>query len=224
MSPGHDYYSEIPIPLSIATEDHLAELTKEVNVSLTIVQDLMDLLRNDKGRVMNIWASSGSAGLGPLPSGALSVPEAAFRSMTRTLAFELSPFGIAVSLVLPGASTMSHASRSEMEHLDPTQPTVSVTNDVRSILSVDANPFVRSVFDTQVKVTQTLGKWISAWKVDDGLIFTVVRNAIEIDYPRFCYPIGIDQLFASWAHGLVPNFVLGWIHEKLYHSHKKWSK
>lgn len=57
-------YEETPVPLSIASEEHMKDLLAEVIGVIGIVQDALPLLRSVKGRVVNVWSCAAPIGFG----------------------------------------------------------------------------------------------------------------------------------------------------------------
>ncbi|GAA95417.1 uncharacterized protein L969DRAFT_298761 [Mixia osmundae IAM 14324] len=211
------FYGEVPIPLAISTEEHLIDIMTEVYVSLVgLVQDFLPLLRQERARVVNVWCNGGLGRSGLVPTGILAPAEAAFRSATRSLSLELRPFGVSVSVVLPGATDIAPRSRIDVKGPEYIMPTVSVTNDHRSILTPQSNPSIRAVFDGQVKVFQAALELSSYWRVDDALVFRIVRRAVESRYPKSIYPVGIDSLIAHVATLVVPTNLAQLLEERMY--------
>jgi NAD(P)-dependent dehydrogenase (short-subunit alcohol dehydrogenase family) len=109
------------MPLCLSTEEHFTDLLAATTVSIVgLVQDFLPMLITSEGRIVNVWASDASLAIGracsalspaecltypafeiAVPAGALAPAQAVFRAATRTLALELSPFNVSVSIVLP---------------------------------------------------------------------------------------------------------------------------
>lgn len=89
-------------PVEYATADDLQEIF-DVNVfgQIAVIQAFLPLLRQARGRVVNI--SSVGVNIGLPFGGLLGGSKAAFSLLSEALRLELHPFGLHVSIVEPGA-------------------------------------------------------------------------------------------------------------------------
>lgn len=95
----------------------IEELRREFEVcvigQIAVTQAFLPLLRKARGRVINIGAASGRVTLPYF--GAISAAKTALESLTDALRGELLPWGIAVSIIEPGAMQTSIFEKSEKD-------------------------------------------------------------------------------------------------------------
>jgi NAD(P)-dependent dehydrogenase (short-subunit alcohol dehydrogenase family) len=162
----------------------------DVNVigHLAVIQALLPRLRSAGGRIVNIGSISGSVST-PY-SGPYNASKAALRAMTDALRVELSPWGIAVSLIEPGTvlTPMWGNTRQRIEAL-------------RREMSPESGHLYHEVFELIpefIDNAQSNGQGMSADQVA-----LIIERVLEVRRPRAHYVIGMDARL-RWLLTLLP--------------------
>jgi len=164
----------------------------EVNVigALAVTQALLPLLRLARGRLVNI---SSIAGLAATPFlGAYCGSKFALEAMSDALRLELAPWGIAVSLVEPGAIQSQIWRRATMS------ATRTLGEAAPESLALYAQPLSRM----QQVIAGAAARAIPA----DAVARTVAR-ALTSSRPRTRYLVGTDARFRALLKRILPDRV-----------------
>lgn len=164
----------------------------EVNVigALAVTQALLPLLRLARGRIVNI---SSIAGLAATPFlGAYCGSKFALEAMSDALRLELAPWGIAVSLVEPGAIQSQIWRRAMMS------ATRTLGEAAPESLALYAQPLSRM----QQVIAGAAARAIPA----DAVARTVAR-ALTSSRPRTRYLVGTDARFRALLKRILPDRV-----------------
>jgi NAD(P)-dependent dehydrogenase (short-subunit alcohol dehydrogenase family) len=162
----------------------------DVNVTghLAVIQALLPHLRPVSGRIVNIGSISGRVST-PY-SGPYNASKAALRAMTDALRVELSPWGIAVSLIEPGTvlTPMWNNTRQRIEAL-------------RREVPPESGHLYDEVFERIpefIDNAQSNGQGMSAEQVA-----RIIERILEVRRPRAHYVIGMDARL-RWLLTLLP--------------------
>ena len=164
----------------------------EVNVigALAVTQTLLPLLRRAKGRIVNI---SSIAGLAATPFlGAYCGSKFALEAMSDALRLELAPWGIAVSLIEPGAIQSQIWQRATMS---ATRTLGGVAPDS---LALYAQPLARM---------QEVMAAAAARAIPAEAVALAVARALTASHPRARYLVGKDARFRAVMKWLLPDHV-----------------
>jgi NAD(P)-dependent dehydrogenase (short-subunit alcohol dehydrogenase family) len=174
----------------------------EVNTigPLAVVQAFLPLLRAAGGRIVNMSSISGRATMPFL--GAYSASKSALEAMSDALRVELGPWGIAVSLIEPGAvvSEIWHRSRDAAErklNRIPPDHVALYRPALERLRDVTAQAERRAIPSSEVA--------------------KVVASALTCKRPKSRYLIGHDArlraLMKFWLPDRLQDAVLGWFME-----------
>ncbi len=162
----------------------------EVNVigALAVTQALLPLLRRARGRIVNI---SSIAGLAATPFlGAYCGSKFALEAMSDALRLELAPWGIAVSLVEPGAIQSQIWQRATM------LATRTLGGVAPESLALYAQPLSRM---------QEVMNGAAARAVPAEAVARVLARAMTASRPRARYLVGKDARFRALLKWLLPD-------------------
>jgi NAD(P)-dependent dehydrogenase (short-subunit alcohol dehydrogenase family) len=161
----------------------------EVNVigALGVIQVLLPLLRRAHGRIVNI---SSIAGLAATPFlGAYCGSKFALEAMSDALRLELAPWGIAVSLVEPGAVQSQIWQRATMS----AERTLGMVSP--ELVALYAQPLARM----QEVITGAAARAIPA-----EVVARAVAHALTASRPHVRYLVGKDARFRALMKRLLP--------------------
>ncbi|MCS6296948.1 MAG: SDR family oxidoreductase [Nitrospira sp.] len=162
----------------------------EVNVigALAVTQAFLPLLRRARGRIVNI---SSIAGLAATPFlGAYCGSKFALEAMSDALRLELAPWGIAVSLVEPGAIQSQIWQRATMS------ATRTLGGVAPESLALYAHPLSRM---------QEVMAGAAARAIPADAVARVVAHALTVSCPRARYLVGKDARFRAALKWLLPD-------------------
>ena len=162
----------------------------EVNVigALAMTQALLPLLRRARGRIVNI---SSIAGLAATPFlGAYCGSKFALEAMSDALRLELAPWGIAVSLVEPGAIQSQIWQRATM------LATRTLGGVAPESLALYAQPLSRM---------QEVMNGAAARAIPAEAVARVLARAMTASRPRARYLVGKDARFRALLKWLLPD-------------------
>lgn len=165
----------------------------EVNVIglHAVTRAFLPLLRNQKGRVINIGSS---AGFLAIPGGSsYSASKFAVRAITDSLRIELKPFGMNVSLIAPGAieSDIWDKSRQYREKLKRT-----------------ASPELHELYRPFILAAEKFSR--SVRPIPAVAVANAVEHALSAGKPRNLYLVGSDAKKAHFLSGMPGRFA-GWL-------------
>lgn len=162
----------------------------EVNVigALAITQACLPLLRRARGRIVNI---SSIAGLAATPFlGAYCGSKFALEAMSDALRLELAPWGIAVSLVEPGAIQSQIWQRA----------TMAATRTLRGV-----EPESLALYAQPLSRMQEVMAGAAARAIPADAVAKVVARALTVSRPRARYLVGKDARFRAGLKWLLPD-------------------
>jgi NAD(P)-dependent dehydrogenase (short-subunit alcohol dehydrogenase family) len=183
----------VPGPLECLAADRLRDQF-ETNVvgSFALIQAFLPLLRASRGRIVNVTSGLGRVALPYL--GAYAAAQFAKEGMSDALRRELKPFGVAVSVVQPGAiatpiwDKIEHAGRDVL---------AGVADDTARLYR---GPFLRFL-DANARQA---GR--SRTRPED--FAAVVGRVLTARRPKTRYTVGADVRMAAIASRLVPDALL----------------
>jgi NAD(P)-dependent dehydrogenase (short-subunit alcohol dehydrogenase family) len=156
-----------------------AELRRQLEVNVVgqhaITQALLPLLRRGRGRIVNL-GSIGDRIVAPM-TGPYHVSKFALRAWSDTLRLELSPWGIQVVLVEPGAvaTPIWETSIAAAERLQQTLPSG-----------------VEELYGRAIAAARTGALHNAARGMPADQVATVVARALKVRRPRTRYLVGTD--------------------------------
>ncbi|KAJ1525595.1 hypothetical protein HK096_000348 [Nowakowskiella sp. JEL0078] len=196
----------------------------EVNAlgAIDVVKKFLPLLRESKGRIINI---SSAAGLSPGPAvGSYAASKMALETLSDSLRIELSKWGISVCIIEPGstdttlwsrqATTLASHPSSSSHRRSITGPITLIRNDSESTITEASEditgayaPLIQSVQD-MAKETRRFAKRKDA---DHGLGDPSTRaivHAVTAKYPMSRYLCGLDTRAVALMRWAVPEKIL----------------
>lgn len=160
------------------------EIQKLMNINviglMAVTQTFIPMLRNTKGRIVNIGSTSS---LLAFPgASAYSASKFAVRAITDSLRLELKPFGMSVILVAPGAV--------ESEIWDKGK---AYKEEMRKLV----DPEIAELYAPLKRFGDRLNEQIK--KIPAVEVAKVVATALDTNKPKRCYPVGSDAKGAAIA-------------------------
>ena len=156
-----------------------AELRRQLEVNVVgqqaVTRPLMSLLRRGQGRIINL-GSIGDRIVAPM-TGPYHISKFALRAWNDTLRLELSPWGIQVVLVEPGAvaTPIWETSIAAAERLQQTLP-----------------PGVEELYGRAIAAARTSALRSAARGMPADQVAAVVAQALTVRRPRARYLVGVD--------------------------------
>jgi NAD(P)-dependent dehydrogenase (short-subunit alcohol dehydrogenase family) len=156
-----------------------AELRRQLEVNVVgqhaVTQALVPLLRRGRGRIINL-GSIGDRIVAPM-TGPYHISKFALRAWSDTLRLELSPWGILVVLVEPGAvaTPIWETSIAAAERLQQTLPSG-----------------VEQLYGRAIAAARTSALRSAARGMPADQVATVVAQALTVRRPRARYLVGVD--------------------------------
>ncbi|KAA1086500.1 hypothetical protein PGT21_001179 [Puccinia graminis f. sp. tritici] len=189
-SSNQELYNPQPLPLSISSENYLLDAYADLILGpLSTTQDLLLLLKDHRGRVLNIWDGHRHP-----QSAIIDLMLGGFHKINKVLKDELQPLQIPVSIIYrPPGNTLNLQTRTTQS---------IVTRDSRSLLSEASDIDLLHLFTKQT--AEVLAKEASNLQngSDPDLkpTFDLVRSVLETNYPCPVYPIGIKEVIGQITH------------------------
>ena len=173
----------------------LGELRKQLEVNvvgqIAVTQAFLPLLRQGSGRIVNIGSVSGRIA-SPL-LGAYTASKFAMEGLTDTLRRELSPWGVAVSIVEPGriATPIWEKSLKAADEL------------------LDALPRrALELYGPAIEEVRRGALEASRWGAPPEKVARAVEHALTAKRPRTRYPVGPDARLGALLVRLLPGPLL----------------
>ncbi|MDP9131868.1 MAG: SDR family oxidoreductase [Nitrospirota bacterium] len=164
----------------------------EVNVigALAMTQTFLPLLRKGRGRIVNISSIAGRAATPFL--GAYCSSKFALEAMSDALRLELAPWGIAVSLVEPGAVQSQIWQRA----------TMSVTRILEGV-----TPELLRLYEQPLSRMQNVMARAASRAIPAEIVAHAVAHALTTSCPRVRYLVGKDAQFRALLKWALPDRV-----------------
>lgn len=181
-----------PGPLECVTAERL-RLQLETNVvgQLAVIQAFLPLLRESRGRIVNVTSGLGRIALPYL--GVYSAAQFAKEGMSDALRRELRPFGVTVSVVQPGTIV--------------TPIWEKVTGWGQEVLD-SGHPETDRYRDSFLRFLATNEQQAKESKTRPEDFADVVTRALTDPRPKTRYPVGSDMVAASVLVRLLPDRLL----------------
>jgi NAD(P)-dependent dehydrogenase (short-subunit alcohol dehydrogenase family) len=156
-----------------------AELRRQLEVNvigqIAVTQAFLPLLRKGRGRVVNIGSIGGRSATPLL--GAYNASKFAMEGLTDSLRMELRPWGIAVSIVEPGAIAT---------------PIWDKSAAAADAILRDMPPQAQDLYGSMIAAIRTLALSRSKAGVPPGEVASAVAHALTAKRPKTRYLVGRD--------------------------------
>jgi NAD(P)-dependent dehydrogenase (short-subunit alcohol dehydrogenase family) len=172
----------------------------EVNVfgQIAVTQAFLPLLRRGRGRVVNMGSIAGRAATPFI--GLYSASKFALEALTDALRSELSPWGIEVSIVEPGAIATPIWKKS-----------ARVADQMKAGLSDEA----RKLYGEQLASVRSSIEKVEERSIPATVVAEAVSHALTAKRPKTRYLVGIDAriraAMAAWLPDRVQDRVVRWL-------------
>jgi NAD(P)-dependent dehydrogenase (short-subunit alcohol dehydrogenase family) len=178
----------VPGPLEFIPLDEFRRQF-EVNVFgvVAVTQAMLPLLRKKRGRVINVGSIGGRNAL-PF-AGAYTSSKHAIEALTQSLRMELAPFGLAVSLIEPGAVKTPIWQRSD-----------ALGETILSTASPEANTYYGDSIAAMRKFAAKTG----AGGIAPEVVAAAIVHAVESARPKLRYTLGTDARAQLALKSIVP--------------------
>ena len=157
----------------------------------SVISAFLPLLRQSNGRILNVSSFAGQTST-PM-NGIYAASKIALENATDTLRNEVYPFGISVSLIIPGAVDITSKYASLIEG-DASSPT-ALTNS-RSSLEKTA-----AIIDREVANN----------RMSSSVVTRSVDHALSSEYPKARYLVGLDSKLTRWLKWSCSDRLLDWV-------------
>ena len=173
----------------------LGELRKQLEVNvvgqIAVTQAFLPLLRQGSGRIVNIGSVSGRIA-SPL-LGAYTASKFAMEGLTDTLRRELSPWGVAVSIVEPGRIATPIWEKS-----------LKVADELLDALPRRA----LELYGPAIEEVRRGALEAARWGAPPEKVARAVEHALTAKRPRTRYPVGLDARLGALLVRLLPDPLL----------------
>lgn len=185
-------------PLELIPIPHLRKQL-EVNVvgQIAVTQALLPLIRSARGRIVNMGSI---AGRGTIPvMGPYSASKFALEALTDALRMELRPWGIAVSIIEPGAIATPIWNKSVHQALE-----------LESSVSAEG----RCLYQTTVHRVKEAVEDAARRAIPADAVVDVVLHALTAARPKTRYLVGKDAKIRAFMAKWFPDRLQDWILKK----------
>ena len=164
----------------------------EVNVigQVAVTQILLPLLRQGKGRVVNLSSMEGRLAM-PFV-GPYCASKSALEAITAALRMELCPWGIKVILVEPGVTDTSILERS-----------INAAEELVQQLPPEAH----KLYDSAICAGRTAASRLIKSPIPSGLVARTIIHALTTRRPKARYIVGSDAKGANILGNFVPDSI-----------------
>lgn len=172
----------------------------EVNVvgQIAVTQAVLPLLRRARGRIVNMGSI---AGRGTIPMmGPYSASKHALEALTDALRLELSPWGIEVSIIEPGAIATPIWDRS-----------LQISLEVESEMAAEGKPLYETAAQ---RIREAVGQAANRASPPDAVVQAVL-HALTAKRPRTRYLVGRDAKLRAVMLRWLPDRMQDWILKKV---------
>jgi len=180
----------IPGPLELLA---IAEFQKQMLVNVTgqlaVTQAFLGLLRQSRGRIVNMGSISGRV---PSPFvGAYNASKSALVALTDVLRIELRPWGISVSIIEPGAiaTPIWEKSLSQSEVAQQNLPESA-----------------QKLYGQSMNIVRQKMQILAAGGISADIVAQAVVRALTAKHPRTRYLVGQDAKIGAILKHILPDF------------------
>ncbi|KAI8892531.1 hypothetical protein BC833DRAFT_611396 [Globomyces pollinis-pini] len=189
-----------PGPLeTISAQDWQTVYQTNVIGPFSVISAFLPLLRQSKGRIINI--SSANAMTATPMNGVYASSKMALENATDTLRTEVSRFEIAVSLIIPGSiDTASHYHRPVY---NPNKKQMQLTPNQQQLYE----PLIRSVHLIERETAQH--------RIGTEITTRAIWHALFSENPKTRYFVGMDSKITRWLRWFCSDRLLDWGYQGL---------
>jgi len=180
----------VPGPLELLA---IAEFQKQMLVNVTgqlaVTQAFLGLLRQSRGRIVNMGSISGRV---PSPFvGAYNASKSALVALTDVLRMELRPWGISVSIIEPGAiaTPIWEKSLSQSEIAQQNLPESA-----------------QNLYGQSMNIVRQKMQILAAGGISADIVAQAVVHALTAKHPRTRYLVGQDAKIGAILKHILPDF------------------
>ncbi|MEH1871978.1 SDR family NAD(P)-dependent oxidoreductase [Nostoc sp.] len=179
----------VPGPLELLA---IAEFQHQMHVNVTgqlaVTQAFLGLLRQDRGRIVNMGSISGRS---PAPFlGAYNASKFALVALTDVMRMELRPWGISVSIIEPGsiATPIWEKSLSQSE-----------------IAQQDLSQTAHNLYGQAMNIVREKMQIIASRGISADIVAQAVVHALTAKQPKTRYLVGLDAKIGSVLKHILPD-------------------
>lgn len=168
----------------------------EVNVvgQVAVTQAFLPLLRQGRGRIVNMGSIAGRAALPTM--GPYSASKFALEALTDALRLELQAWGIHVSIVEPGAIAT---------------PIWEKSKQAAAEIETNANPSLRGLYKDLVARVRDAVAEAERSAIGPEAVAKAVWHALTAPYPKTRYLVGTDAKIRATMQKLLPDRWQDWL-------------
>jgi NAD(P)-dependent dehydrogenase (short-subunit alcohol dehydrogenase family) len=168
----------------------------EVNVigQLAMIQAFLPILRKSKGRIVNVTSINGS--LSPPYLGPYAASKFALEAISDALRLELRPWGIKVSVVVPGAIKT---------------PIWDKSATTAEKLSADVSPEGVKLYEEELKLWREAALKVAQKADPVETVVEQILHALASPRPRARYYLRFSQRFLCRGFRILPESIRDWL-------------
>jgi NAD(P)-dependent dehydrogenase (short-subunit alcohol dehydrogenase family) len=176
----------------------LADWRRQFDVNffglITVTQIFLPLIRQGRGRIVNIGSIAGRAAMPFMAP--YSASKYALEALTDALRIELQPWGVRVALIEPGAIATAMWKKRRKE-----------TNSWDASWSADLKPLYQAGFARITDIAAEAGERAQS----TALVAEAVIHALRARFPRTRYLVGSDARIRAGLALLLPDRLNDWL-------------
>jgi NAD(P)-dependent dehydrogenase (short-subunit alcohol dehydrogenase family) len=172
-----------------------------LNVNLVgpfaIISAFLPLIRQSKGRILNLSSFSGQTS-SPM-NGCFAASKIALENATDTLRNEVYPFGVSVSLIIPGAIDIS-SKYDGLNEITCSSPTGLKNSSIN-----------KTLYRSLEKTVGLIDREVVNNRLSPSIVTRAVEHALFSGYPKARYLVGLDAKLTRWLKLICSDRLLDWV-------------
>lgn len=179
----------VPGPLELlAIAEFQYQMQVNVTGQLAVTQAFLGLLRQDRGRIVNMGSISGRS---PTPFlGAYNASKFALEALTDVMRMELRPWGISVSIIEPGSIAT---------------PIWDKSLNQSEVAQQDLSQTAQNLYGQAMNIVRKKMQIIASGGISADIVAQAVLHALTAKKPKTRYLIGLDAKIGAVLKHILPD-------------------
>ena len=179
----------VPGPLELlAIAEFQYQMQVNVTGQLAVTQAFLGLLRQDRGRIVNMGSISGRS---PTPFlGAYNASKFALVALTDVMRMELRPWGISVSIIEPGSIAT---------------PIWDKSLNQSEVAQQDLSQTAQNLYGQAMNIVRKKMQIIASGGISADIVAQAVLHALTAKKPKTRYLIGLDAKIGAVLKHILPD-------------------